>query len=315
MIASAAISLILLVTDQPGSLKANEVANLFETVEPFSRMPNLKVKIVEVSSEELGCDVSRRLTLGSASASLDAHSVDHDVILSSIEGEHRRTHAFDTDQKLPPTCKGDPPDRLIDCGTPTAKKFLADAQSAYKARHVIVVKELSRYGGSGGKFPVITTASPAMMAIHELMHQLGFADEYAYTTDCEADLYCADGAHDDARNPSGYGSLPGVSYNVPRFNAQESYSSNASVRRQHGSLIPWLAKLDPSANLISNQRLGSPSTERFGLHRGVTCEKASERTDTWRLENAPNVMSSLKTSYIPTFYWKTIAESLGVKID
>jgi hypothetical protein len=183
-----------------------------------------------------------------------------------------------------------------------------------KASIAIVVKADSRYGGSGGKRPVITTASPASMAIHELMHQLGFADEYAYISACEADIYCPAGVS-DSKSPSGFGNLPGTSYNVAAFNARSSYASSDDARRAHAKSIPWFSFIPTKASLITHGKLGSPSTGMAaGLYRAIVCDKATQRRDTWQAVSESTIMKTLSTTRIPKAYWPTLARSLGTTL-
>jgi hypothetical protein len=309
MLLNAAAALILLVTDQPGSEKARAVKMAFETTAPFSKMPDLDLQIVSVSSDELGCE-------SATPSNFDLLPFDGNI-LAFTEWRDRIGLAIDAKRELPFTCKETPkPQRLIDCDTPKARAFLSALKQDRGAEFALVIKNDPRYGGSGGLNPVITTGSPELMAIHEFMHRLGFADEYEFTTDCEADLYCVDSAKDqDVPSNSGYGNLPGWSFNVPRFNSLDSYDSNKVARRAHGKLVPWLPLISRDTLLVTGRTLGSPESVRFGLHRAVVCNKATERSDTWRAENADNVMHSLHTNYIPELYWETIARSLGTTID
>ncbi|HVK61206.1 MAG TPA: hypothetical protein VM432_06630 [Bdellovibrionales bacterium] len=304
MIAELATSLIVLVTDQPGGANAREVVRSFQTIEPFSRMSGLKFEIVQTTAKKLGCETAP-----------ETERFNSD--LDAMESIDRLASAIESKEALPASCKDQPPPiRLITCDTPIAQRFLTSIKTKYSANYVIVVKSDPRYGGAGGRFPVITTGSPATMAIHELMHLLGFADEYEYTTDCEADYYCGTTLPDEqTRSPAGYGSIPGDSFNVPLFNARSRYSSNEQARSLHGALISWLNLIPKTTPLIERGKLGSPSSVPVGLFRGVTCDKASRRMDTWRAENTLNIMDKLSVTYIPTAYWQTIETSLGTKID
>ncbi|MGG2352376.1 hypothetical protein ACE4Z7_24550, partial [Salmonella enterica] len=86
--------------------------------------------------------------------------------------------------------------------------------------------------------------------------QLGFADEYQYSNACEADIYC-DSSNGDFKSPSGYGALPGTSFNVAAFNAKSNYASSAEARKAHASRIPWLSQIPSSTELIHGHQLGT----------------------------------------------------------
>jgi len=300
---------MLIVTDQPKAAKAQEVASLFRTTEPYSLMKDLKLKVIQTSAKKLGCKASP-FSEEDLVATSDS---DQENLLARSEWRER---AMNFNAALPPSCsnKENPISRLISCDTPRANAYLSALQKTEKAQHVIVVKTDPRYGGSGGERPVITTSSPASMAIHELMHQLGFADEYSYISACEADIYCSSTA-DDYKSPSGYGFLPGTSFNVAAFNARTNYSSNADVRKVHGSQIPWISFIDKSTDLTLNGKLGSaPKPDQVGLYRAVVCDLATDRHETWQSTSEPTIMKTLATTKIPKDYWATIAKSLGTHI-
>jgi hypothetical protein len=305
-----ATTTMLIVTDQPKAAKAQEVAALFRTTKPYSLMKDLKLKVIQTSAAKLGCQAAPI----SAADVVATNESDQETLLARSEWRDRESRAKNFD--LPRSCsnKDAPISRLISCDTPQANRYLAALQKTERAQAIIVVKTDSRYGGSGGSRPVITTGSPAAMAIHELMHQLGFADEYAYTNACEADIYCDENAG-DFKSPSGYGALPGTSFNVAAFNARTTYSSNADVRKTHGRDIPWLSFISASTDLVTAGRLGSPAKAgEIGLYRAVVCDKASDRHDTWLSTSDATIMKTLGTTYIPKDYWNTIAKSLGTHI-
>lgn len=305
-----ATTTMLIVTDQPKAAKAQEVASLFRTTEPYSLMRDLKLKVIQTTETKLGCTSAP----ANAEDIVAASDSDQQNLLARSEWRERN-RAF-RGGGLPASCsnKENPIARLISCDTPQANAYLSALQKTETAQQIIVVKTDARYGGSGGTRPVITTGSPASMAIHELMHQLGFADEYSYISACEADIYCGAGA-DDFKSPSGYGYLPGSSFNVAAFNSRANYSSNADVRKVHGSQIPWLSFIAKSTDLTSNGKLGSaPTPGQIGLYRAVVCDLATDRRDTWQSTSDDTIMKTLATTRIPKDYWNTIAKSLGTHI-
>jgi hypothetical protein len=310
---------ILVVTDQAKAVKAREVSALLRATEPFSLMSDLKMKVIQTTAAKLGCEVA-------AVSSKDlmpviAHSLsakESSDLLSRSESRDRESRAKGVGQfdALPASCsqKASPISRLITCETAQANRYLGALAKTEKTQFILVVKTDARYGGSGGTYPVITTSSPATMAVHELMHRLGFADEYGYYTTCEADIYC-DSKTGDETSPSGYGSLPGSSFNIAKFNARANYSSNSDVRKWHGRELPWLSMISSSTNLLTNGRLGStPKARETGLFRSIVCDKASKRIDTWQPTTDSTIMMTLTTTYIPKSYWPTIAKSLATHI-
>lgn len=313
---------ILIVTDQPKAVKAREVAALFSSVEPYSLMKDLSLKVIQTSSSKLGCQSAAPSALDVISAT--AQDTESNVLLQESESRDRlaislgyRAHL--TVLNLPPSCdnkSGGVPSRLITCETRQSLKYLAALKKTEKASYAIIVKDESRYGGSGGLNPVITTGSPAAMALHELMHRLGFADEYSYHNSCEADLYCPAGG-DDWISPSGYGAHPTTSFNVAVFTPQASYASNAEVRAAHGKQIPWLIFIDKSTDIMKAGKIGTPPSPHagvIGLYRSTVCDQASVTTPTWQSISQPTIMKTLSTTYIPKDYWATIATSLGTHL-
>ena len=303
---------IVLVTDQVNTNKAQEVVAVFQSTPPFSRLKNLEFQITPTTAKRLGCYVApQTLTAESFEPDLaKAESMEREFILNTIAPR----------ASLPKSCpkKSAPIDRLIACDTPQALKYLSRVQKARRADFVLVVKADVRYGGSGGRFPVITTGSPATMALHELMHQLGFADEYAYENACEADIYC-DQKADDTISKNGFGFLPGTSFNVAQFNGFNSYIDDADVRKRHGSQIPWLKSILLTTPLQVQGHIGTPISPvdplvDIGLYPAITCQKASKRFDTWQADPRITIMRALTTNYIPEVYWEPLAKALNTSL-
>lgn len=300
---------LLVVTDQPKAAKAQEVATLFRTTEPYSLMKDLKVKVIQTSAAKLGCNAAAASASDIIASDKDAWN---DDLLAKSEWRDRATHGL----MLPPSCndKETPISRLISCDTPQANAYLGALAKTEHTKFALIVKTDARYGGSGGTYPVITTGSPATMAVHELMHQLGFADEYSYYNACEADIYCDDSGG-DYTSASGYGSLPGTSFNVAMFNARSSYASSQEARNDHAKQIPWLAQIDAKTPITTNGKLGTaPASNETGLFKTIVCDRASKRLDTWSPTTDTTIMRTLATTHIPKDYWPTIAKSLGTHI-
>ena len=306
---------IVIVTDQPKAVKAQEVASLFRSTEPFSRLKNLDFKVIKTSSAKLGCNLA-------PPTALDVAGVKNSDLLETIESRDRLATSLNLKKRsarflLPASCNdqgSQPPSRLIACDSIQSLLFLGALKKTEKAAFVIVVKDDPRYGGSGGPSPVITSGSPAAMALHELLHQLGFADEYSYLNACEADLYCPPGG-DDTISRSGFGSHPTTAFNVAVFSEDKSYSSSEDVRRKHNKQIHWVNFIDKTTELLTNGKVGTPRPGLIGIYRAGVCDKASSLTPTWASVSEPTIMRTLKTTYIPEDYWPTIAKSLNTKIE
>ncbi len=306
---------VLLVTDQVKALKAREVSKLFAATEPFSKMKDLEFEVIQTTPRRLGCTVAPQ----SLSEEKEVSALSDEELLARAESRDRLAdiHNFTKAvQSLPPSCNekdGGVPTRLISCQSSVTKSYIQGLLKSERAALAIIVKDEARYGGSGGETPVITTGSPASMAIHELMHRLGFADEYGYYNSCEADIYC-DQQSGDFTSKSGYGFLPGTSFNVALFNARASYSSSSEVRRTHGPKVPWLSSISSSTKLLTNSKLGTPDSGKVGIYRAIVCDKATKKLETWQSTSEPTIMKTLSTTYIPKPYWNTLAKSLGTKI-
>jgi hypothetical protein len=306
-------SSILLVTDEPSMAKAKDVTDLFHTSEPFSKLKDLQVSTVYVSSQTLGCDEGPSPQFTAAFNTLDDDQ-------KLIYAESMRRHgAISKLAKPMASCSlvqlqaQVPSNRLVSCDTPQAKKVLGALFKKYQPNFLIIVKLNPNYGGSGGDYPLLTTGSPSNMAFHELMHRLGFADEYEYPDACEADTYCHI-QHDDWISLSGFGALPGTAFNVARFNALSSYASDKSARIKHHRKIPWYAQIDAQTPIEVGGKLGSLPSDATALYKTNVCAKGNFRHDTWTPTTAVTIMQTLHTSYIPPIYWPIIAKSLGTEI-
>lgn len=331
---------IAVVTDQVSQEKARELVQLMKSTPPFSRMTDLNLVIHAVQPDELGCGAKDRSRL-SAFSVLAQTLGDPRKLLPLLESNQRlvswnrplpeMTPSAQPNSKastnfasggLPASCRvpnaqlNALEDRLIRCDSPESLAFLRKQKTQLSASYVMVVIDDPRYGGSGGEFPTMTSASPTEMGIHELMHQLGFTDEYQYISACEADIYCL-GLFADFKSPSGFGSYPGTAFNVAVFTAQNPYASSQDVITRHGKKIPWLKQLPAAAlaTLVDQEKnLGTPDKNTVGIFSTNVCDLASTATHTWTAETRPTIMQTLNTNYIPSVYWPTIAKSLGTTV-
>lgn len=285
-------STITIITDELSAEKAREVQALLKRTPPFSRMKTLKVN---VSAKKINCS-----TVSGPQPT--------DTTTTSVQEEY-----------LPESCRtkgaGDDPtlslQRLIqvDCGS-----ALATVQAETNSDYLIFVKDDKSYGGSGGSFPTMTTGSPATVGVHELLHQMGMADEYEYSTACEADLFCVAATTREKSSKPGY--LPSDSYNVTTFEDHPPYQNDARARAMHSSQIPWYSAIQSRTKITTGSNLGTPPGDNvIGLFRGQTCNKSSGRLKSWVSGNKMTLMESISTNYIPEHYWPTIAAALGETLE
>ncbi|MFN7728956.1 MAG: hypothetical protein ACK5P7_07355 [Bdellovibrio sp.] len=106
----------------------------------------------------------------------------------------------------------------------------------------------------------VTSASPPAVALHELLHLVGFKDEYAYVNEGEANLYCA------ARS---------MAPNLTIFLSSPPYSSDGDARARHAGDIPWYSRIN-APSISSPPELGTTENDKTGLYPAKTCEKATK---------------------------------------
>lgn len=195
-------------------------------------------------------------------------------------------------------CSSDPiADRLIVCKG--VEKILKNARDAW-GDQAFIVKDLNKYGGSGGSVPVISTdkKSDVRMMLHEYMHTLGFCDEYKYSKE-EAKVYCESG---------------GLNLAIIEPNSK-GYSSDSEAKSIHSSQIPWFNQIKaetkithdneralgtdvvnskvPSAINESNDptTLGTP----VGLYENDVCAEFEKKIHTWQPGGESSVMLYLSS--------------------
>jgi hypothetical protein len=275
---------LTILTDQKGSAKAKELKELITKTPPFSRIRNLDINIVEESSIE--CEKMQGMSENNSGSSESSAN-------SSLPASCKVTSA----KKSKNSDEEDVGNRLVsyDCTS------LAKVQSQTNADYLILVKNDSQYGGSGGTYPTMTTGSPAQVGLHELLHQMGFADEYSYYSACEADIYC------DASM--------GRSVNVAIFADKPPYSSDAQARGMHSKQIPWYGKIKPATEIITGSQLGTPKNGLVGVYHGQTCELATNGAKGWVSGSEENLMESVYTNLIPEEHWQAISEALNEPIE
>jgi hypothetical protein len=161
----------------------------------------------------------------------------------------------------------------------------------------IIVKSSNKYGGSGGSIPIITSGSPANMALHEYLHTLGLADEYPYPSS-EANYYCKQ------NDPQG----TNLTVIEPKASG---YPSDSFARSEHMRQIPWGLRIKPETLITSGQTLGTgkvstqtltPSNNSddknristaIGLYAAPTCLKATPPVHMWQPNGEITIMNNL----------------------
>jgi hypothetical protein len=137
---------ILIITDQASGAAAKKVKALFDSgLPPFSCM-HLKVEVAVVSKEELGCN-------------------------PYVSGNTRLLYCTTND------ANGNPIQADRDGGPGRLKA--EELKRGHHAQVAIMVLDLPEWGGSGYRdIPMITTEIETPAAAHELLHSMGFVDEY-----------------------------------------------------------------------------------------------------------------------------------------
>jgi hypothetical protein len=169
-------------------------------------------------------------------------------------------------------------------------------------RVLIIKKDDARAAGSatavGGIGAAMTTGLDSRGGLHELLHAIGFMDEYAFTRGREADLYCA-------------GRQTGP--NLAIFRYQAPYESDEVARQRHRSDIPWYGRITAKA-ISSPPELGTPEPGKIGLYPAATCEHATTGYRSWRPgdEKEPTIMQRLD-GIIPDSFCPAVRHALGAR--
>lgn len=160
---------------------------------------------------------------------------------------------------------------------------------------VLVVKNSTVYGGSGGSLAVMTSSSPTSMMLHEYLHTLGLCDEYEYAAE-ETIHYC-DGA-----------AGPNMVFIAPN---PAGYSSDGNARSEHMGQIPWSDFIRETTLITNTTNLGTGSVDpgvyatpntsnspsaissAIGLYKGRTCKLATPPKATWQPGREATIMEFL----------------------
>ncbi|MBI2520736.1 MAG: hypothetical protein HYV97_09975 [Bdellovibrio sp.] len=161
----------------------------------------------------------------------------------------------------------------------------------------------THFGGSGGNVPVASTGGGDVgkVLLHEFLHTLGFADEYAYSKS-EAKSFC------NPRTPK---------VNLAYINPNNPYASDQAARSAHQSAIPWYSQILDRTLITHDRQLGTgtPARNVLGLFPAKTCEKADLHT--WKPGEAESVMedenNDLDAAYQTLVFEILIAKGLPLK--
>jgi hypothetical protein len=175
------------------------------------------------------------------------------------------------------------------------------ASAQLNADKAVIIKNSEISAGSGdragGLGATATTALGPRGALHELLHAFGFADEYMYTTEKEANLYCMS-------NQNGF--------NVAYFAEEAPYASDVSARSRHSEDIPWFNKIKSEVLITTIPNLGTPEPNKFGLYRANNCANATTGIKAWKPGDSKNnsIMASLDGE-IPKSFFEYLRVQLG----
>lgn len=189
-------------------------------------------------------------------------------------------------------CKTDASiERLVNCDS----KFVRSDSLKRISDQAFIVRDMNKYGGSGGGIPVMTTHSPVNVMLHEYLHTLGFSDEYTYSAS-EAAVYCS-------KNMK--------TANMVIINPLDSYKSDSEARSIHSSAIPWFKSIKRTTLITHSKLLGTANVTGYaainnssepaaigmttGLYKGHTCDKALPKLVSWHPGGKGTIM--LNTGY------------------
>ena len=182
-------------------------------------------------------------------------------------------------------------DRLVTCNS----KFVRKSSLEKKTDQAFIVRDLNKYGGSGGGIPVMTTQTPATAMIHEYLHTLGFNDTYTYSAE-EAKIYC----HQKIK-----------AANMVVITPHASYKDDPEARSTHSGEIPWYKNIKETTPITTAEgtQLGTGSVTGYaavnnsnaaaalgsptGLYKGHTCDNAVEKMVGWYPGGENNIMIKL----------------------
>lgn len=143
-------------------------------------------------------------------------------------------------------------------------------------------------GAGGPKFPIVSSSFPWTTMLHEVVHNYGFTDEYAYTLS-ETETYCPKVA--DWKN--------GHSHETKKDD-EEKYPTKEKAERACKEKISWCqAAIDSGTPVvqqttdgkfvIGSSAPGSCPNVTLGVYTGGSCQ-AKNPKGTWRPYFCPTIM-------------------------
>jgi hypothetical protein len=285
---SQAAKLVIL-TDQKGGAAANAMADLIKKTAPFSRLQNFKINIVEVSS--IPCKPKQVTVVERANGK---------KLPASCESQESQKAA---NERLK---------RGVSCDSYSE---LASLQAENNADFMLVVRDNPTHGGTArGNLAILNSGSALNTGLHELLHMMGVADEYKFSTTCETDIKC-DLMKTVQLKSNGFSSTPHESSNVTIFADNPPYVSDAEARELHSGMIPWYSQILPRTLITTGTNLGTPQKGVIGLFPSNTCKLASDKIiKSWKSGSEVTVMESSNTNFIPRSSWPAIAAAVGERI-
>ncbi|HVK61000.1 MAG TPA: hypothetical protein VM432_05600 [Bdellovibrionales bacterium] len=284
VVSTAQAKKLLILTDQPGATKANEIRKLIQTTVPFKLLKSsefsISVEYVDPKTKPVSCK-PRKIKYTDD----EIYSLQYWAKVKGIEISPEELKKYKEGYTI---------DRLVECDLVA----LAALGVQFQADSLMFVHNSPWEGGSGGDIPIILSGSRPGIGMHEWLHGFGLADEYAYKKE-EAPFFC---------NRTDWG-------NVAIFNDAPPYSSNDDVRIRHRDQIPWLTYLSPKADLITSNNLGSPKFGNLGIYQSSTCKNVSPTLKSWKPSGHMTIMENPLSTYIPKPYWTNILTGLGVGSD
>ena len=270
--AAHAFKLVIL-TNQPGQAKALEVQTFMKSLAPFRYMQPSELEIdiesIDIAREGISCAPLK---------------VKYDKVqLQSLQAWSDANHVNLTKADMKKYKKGYEITRNVDCD----RSALARIGARFGADQSMFILDHEGSGGSGGDVPILYSGSLKMVAVHELLHTFGMADEYSYSRE-EAPAFCAKSTWT----------------NVAIFEDRPPYAGNADAVARHGLQIQWLPTLGSKPDLTTGTNLGTAYYGHLGLYPAKTCSAISMKS--WKATPFPSIMESLASGWIPKSMWPPI---------
>ncbi len=195
---------------------------------------------------------------------------------------------------------------VLSQGTLQCPDVVSRTAADLNADKVFVIKKDTRQAASAdmnGIGAAMTSVMPPEVAIHEIAHLAGLADEYTFSA-TDAATYCT------------------TTWRAPNLTFLEEvppYTSDLRARNMHGAYIPWYGQM--TARLITTgTNLGTPEPNRIGLYRSQVCTNAPKNTkgnlivSSWRPgdDNTPTIMSVPESGYIPESFYPLIYAAFNI---